>query len=74
MAMAYVLLNSEMGYERDVLKALKDIPEVKEAFKIYGIYDIIIKIEADTVGELKELVSEIKHMEKVRTTLTMIVI
>lgn len=74
MAMAYVLLNSEIGFENDVLEVLKDIPEVRESFRIYGVYDIIIKVEADTVGELKELISEIKQMEKVRATLTMIVI
>ena len=74
MAIAYVLLNSEMGFERDVLKDLKDIPEVREAFKIYGIYDIIIKVEADTMGDLKKLTKEIRQMEKVRATLTMIVI
>jgi len=74
MAMAYVILNSEMGFERDVLKALKDIPNVREAFRLYGVYDIIIKIEADTVDELKDLVNELRQMEKVRATLTMIVI
>jgi len=74
MAMAYVILNSEMGFERDVLKALKDIPDVREAFRLYGVYDIIIKIEADTREDLKNLMNEIRHMEKVRSTLMMIVI
>jgi len=74
MAMAYVLLNSELGFERDVLKVLKDIPEVREAFMVYGVYDIIIRVEADTVGDLKDLIEELRHMEKVRSTLTMIVI
>ena len=74
MAMAYVLLNSEVGFENDVLEVLKDIPEVRESFRIYGVYDIIIKVEADTMGDLKELTKEIRQMEKVRATLTMIVI
>jgi len=74
MAMAYVLLNSELGFERDVLKVLKDIPEVREAFIVYGVYDIIIRVEADTVGDLNDLIEELRHMEKVRSTLTMIVI
>ena len=73
MEMAYIFLNSDIGFERDVLKYLKDIPEVREAFKIYGVYDIIIKLEADTVCELKELTKEIRKMEKVRATLSMIV-
>ena len=72
--MAYVILNSEMGFENDVLEALKDIPEVREAFKVYGVYDIIILVEADTVGKLKELILEIRQMKKVRSTLMMIVV
>ena len=74
MAMAYVLLNSEVGFERDVLENLKDIPDVMEAFRLHGVYDIIIHVEADTVGELKELISEIRQMENVRSVLMMIVI
>ena len=53
MATAFVLLNSEVGFERDVLEVLKDILGVKEAFMVYGVYDIIIQVEADTIGDLK---------------------
>ena len=74
MEMAFVLLNPEIGFERDVLKVLKDIPGVKEAFMVYGVYDIIIQVEADTVGDLKELIRELRQMEIVRSTLMMIVI
>jgi len=74
MEMAFVLLNSEIGFEKDVLEDLKNIPDVREAFMLYGVYDIIILLEADTLEDLKELIMEIKQMEKVRSTLSMIVI
>jgi DNA-binding Lrp family transcriptional regulator len=74
MEMAFVLLTSETGFERDVLEDLKDITEVKEAFRLYGVYDIILRVEVDTREDVKELVREIRQMEKVRSTLTMIVI
>ncbi len=74
METAFVLLTSELDFEREVLKALKSIPEVKEVHRLYGVYDILIRMEADTREDLKELVNEIRHMEKVRSTLTMIVI
>jgi len=74
MAIAFVLLNAEMGFDRDVLKDMKDIPEVREAFRIGGIYDIIIKVEADTREDLNDLIKEIRQMEKVRSTLMMIII
>jgi len=74
MANAFVLLNSEIGFEEDVLEDLKSIPEVKEAFRLYGVYDLIIRVEVDTRKDLMELISELRQMEKVRSTLTMIVI
>ena len=74
MEMAFVLLTSETDFEEDVLEFLKDIPEVKDAFRIYGVYDIILRVEADTREDLKELAVEIRHIDKVRSTLTMIVI
>ncbi len=74
METAFVLLTSEIGFERDVLQLLNAIPEVKEAHGLYGVYDIIIRVEADTREELKEQVGKIRHMEKVRSTLTMIVV
>ena len=74
MEMAFVLLTIELGFEEELLKVLKGIPEVKDAFRLYGVYDIIIRMEADTREDVKELVMKIKQMGKVRSTLTMIVV
>jgi len=74
MAMAYILLISTLGFENDVLEVLKDIPGVRETFKVHGVYDIILKVEADTMGELKELINKIRIAEKVRSAISMIVI
>ncbi len=75
MAKAFVLINAEIGAEDEVLKELKDMAEVKEAHVVYGVYDIITRIEADTMDELKEIVtSKIRRLDKVRSTLTMIVV
>ena len=74
MATAFVLITAELGYERDVLKYLKTIPEVKEAHVVYGVYDIIVRIEAETLQSLKETISwKVRRLENVRSTLTMIV-
>ena len=64
MATAFVLINSEIGAETEVLEALEAIPEVKEAHMIYGVYDIIAKVEADTGQELKDAISlRIRRLE-----------
>jgi len=71
---AFVLINTEIGSENEVLKILKKVPGVKEAYSVYGVYDIIAKIQADTMDKLKEMVTwHIRRLDKVRSTLTMIV-
>ena len=75
MPTAFVVINSEIGMENEVLKQLKTLPNVKEAHPVYGVYDIIAKVTADTQDKLKEIVTKkIRGLENVRSTLTMLVI
>jgi len=75
MPTAFVLINSEIGAEDEVIKELKKIKNVKEAYTVYGVYDVIARIEADTTDKLKEIVSwSIRRLDRVRSTLTMIVV
>ena len=75
MATAYVLINVEIGSEEEILRNLEPISEVKEAHLVYGVYDIIAIIETETMQELKDTVSwKIRRLDKVRSTLTMIVV
>lgn len=74
MTIAYVLINSETGAEEQVLRDLKALPEVKEAYVVYGVYDIIVKVEGETSEDLKNIIaSKIRRILKIRSTLTMIV-
>ena len=75
MPTAFVLVNTEIGSESEVLTALKKVDGVQEAYTVYGVYDIIAKIGAETMDKLKEIVTwHIRRLDKVRSTLTMIVI
>ena len=75
MATAFVLINAEIGSEGDVLKDLTAIPEVKEAYMVYGVYDIIARVQTGTMQDLKDTISwKIRRLDKVRSTLTMIVV
>jgi len=75
MPSAFVLINTEIGSENEVLKALKGIEGIEEAYAVYGVYDIIAKVRAETMDKLKEIVTwNIRRLDKVRSTLTMIVI
>ncbi|MCP8323045.1 MAG: Lrp/AsnC ligand binding domain-containing protein [Candidatus Methylarchaceae archaeon HK02M2] len=75
MPVAFVLINTDLGTERDLLIKLGKIKNVEEAHFVYGVYDIIAKISADTMEEVKEIVAwKIRRLENVRSTLTMLVI
>jgi len=73
--MAFVLINADLGAEEELIKELKNTENVKEVYTVYGVYDIIVKVEADTMEKVKDTITwKIRRMDKVRSTLTMIVI
>lgn len=72
---AIVLINTDIGTEEDVLRTLGEIEGVVEAYIVYGVYDIVAKVRAETTEALKEIISSrIRRIPKVRSTLTMIVV
>ena len=74
MPTAFVLVNTEVGSENGVLTALKKVDGVQEAYAVYGVYDIVAKIGAESMDKLKEIVTwHIRRLEGVRSSLTMIV-
>ncbi|GAI48910.1 unnamed protein product [marine sediment metagenome] len=75
MSMAFAMISAETGVEAEIMEELKNIPGVQEVYQVYGVYDIIIKIEAETMQELREVVlSRVRNLDKIRSTLTMICI
>ena len=74
MIVAFAFVNTEIGSETEVLRSIKKIGGIEEAYVLYGVYDIVAKIKADTMDKLKEIVTwKIRRLDKVRSTLTMIV-
>ena len=75
MPTAFVMINTEIGSEKEVLDELRKIDAVEESYRVYGVYDIIAKVSADTMDNLKEIVTwKVRLINKLRTTLTMILI
>lgn len=75
MVQAYVLLNVEPGAENKVMDRLKNTSIVDEAYVSYGVYDLILKVKADTMEELKDDIShKIRTTDQVRSTVTLILI
>ena len=75
MASCYVLLNIEPGSEEKVLNEVRKVAQVKECHRVYGVYDMIAKVESGTMDSLKEVVTwKLRRLEGVRSTLTALVI
>jgi DNA-binding Lrp family transcriptional regulator len=73
MPRAFVLINVESGSEDEVLREMRKVEGVEEAYFSYGVYDLITKIKADTMENLKDMVTrKIRALNKVRSTLTLI--
>jgi len=69
MPLSYVLMNIKLGSEDKVLKEIR-----KECHRVYGVYDMIAKVEADSMDKLKEIITwKIRRLDGVRSTLTSIV-
>ena len=48
---------------------------MKDVYVVYGVYDIIARVEADTMEKVKETITwKIRRLDRVRSTLTMIVV
>ena len=72
---AFILISSEVGQEDQVIIDLQAIPEVKESYVVYGVYDVIARVEAESMQHLKDVVSlRIRQLDTVRTTLTMVIV
>lgn len=75
MSKAYVLINVGSGLEDKVLDEIKKTQGVKEVYVSYGVYDLVVKVAADSAEEMKEIVTRrLRNINGVASTLTLTVI
>jgi DNA-binding Lrp family transcriptional regulator len=76
MISAVVLVNTEVGSSQDkVLQSLKLVEGVEEAHALYGVYDLIIKIKALTIDNLKDIIKlHVRQVAGVTSSLTLMIV
>ncbi len=75
MVTAFVLCVTDAGKERDVVKMMKAMPNVEEAYVVYGEYDVIAKIRVEELKLLDTFITEnVRTIPSVQMTSTMIAI
>ena len=58
MSLAFLLLKYDDGSEKQVLKEIKAIEEVKEAQETFGPFGAVVKIESNNEEEVQQILNE----------------
>jgi len=79
MPIAYVLINSVLGTDVDVISQIKKIVEEEqiqsyEIQGVYGVYDVVVKISSEDEKLRNLITNKIRKINQVQSTLTMMVI
>ena len=69
---AYVVAIVKQGAEHEVAKRIRKMKEVTEVLVTYGVWDIIARIEAETLGHLDKVITDIRQIPEVSQTNTLI--
>jgi len=72
MAKAYVLINCDLGTEKEVIESLSKLDNVKEVHGTLGLYDIVAKVEDESKEKLSETItSKLRKVPKINSTITL---
>ncbi len=80
MSIAFVLVNTELSFDIEIIGKIKDILGSEKDIEyeiqgVYGIYDIVLKISSNNGEKLRAIITnKIRKIDKVQSTLTMMVI
>jgi DNA-binding Lrp family transcriptional regulator len=69
---AYVVATVKRGKEHDAAQKIRRTKEVTEALVTYGLYDIVVRIEAKSLGQLDKIVTDIRQMPEIDQTSTLV--
>ena len=75
MRRAFVLINTNPGTETVLQSELKKVEGIVGVYLVYGVYDMVVVIEAESEEQLKDIVfSRIRTLKYLRSTLTLNVV
>lgn len=61
-----------MGAEAKVMQQIQDLEYVEKAYRVYGVYDIIVKVNANDKEDLQRKVLLIRRLDEIKSTLTLL--
>ncbi|MHA1409613.1 MAG: Lrp/AsnC ligand binding domain-containing protein [Candidatus Odinarchaeia archaeon] len=69
---SYVLLTIKQGKEHEVAEKIKELKKVKEVLIVYGMFDLVVRVETEKLSALDEVVTAIRQIPGVEQTTTLI--
>jgi DNA-binding Lrp family transcriptional regulator len=69
---AYVVATVKRGMEHTAAQKIKKMNEVTEVLVTYGLYDIVVRIEAKSLGQLDKIVTDLRQMTEIKQTSTLV--
>ena len=70
---AFIMISCSPGSNNGNLEELREMPEVKEAHAVYGVYDELAMVETKTMAEFRDLNARIRRLPNIRSTITMFI-
>ena len=71
--LAFLMVNSVPIQSERVLENIAEIAGVEEAYRTFGVYDIVAVVKAETIEKIKGINLNIRTVKHVVSTLTLIV-
>jgi len=62
---AQFFIKTKAEFKKEVFNKLKEIPNIKDAHLSSNTYDIITKVEAESMDELEETISSVRLLKGV---------
>ena len=72
--LAFVMINSAPDQSEWVLERIREVKGVEEAYRLYGVYDIVAVVKAETTEELRGIIFRIRKVKHVLSSLPLFAI
>ena len=69
---AFVLVNCSLGYETKVMQDIKDLSYVEKVYRVYGVYDLVVKVAANDKEDLQRKILLLRRLDEIKSTLTLL--
>ncbi len=69
---AYLMVLADTGKEYEIVQKMRESQDVVEAYIVYGAWDVICKIETESMAKLNSIVLELRRVPFVKRSMTLI--